>query len=243
MKRMVLATLVVTLLLTANNLFAQGRNSQMELYGGVGIPLGPEGFKDFYKLGLSLNAQYVFFASPSLGIPIFVGYERFTVDSDAIGEASAGDLVGLELFDSQGNVIGQVVDGRIDADGSASTIKFGIGLRPYLTQPEAPTQFFLFGTATFNLLKQKSEITGGSYTGSDFSGNEQIFDLTEDDIISIYGGTESKVDDEKFGLAGGAGIEIPAGSSLNLIIQGLFNIIFTEDEKTTFLGVTAGLVF
>jgi len=44
-------------------------------------------------------------------------------------------------------------------------------------------------------------------------------------------------------LAGGGGFELPAGESLNLIIQGLFNVIFTEEESTTFVGVTAGVVF
>jgi hypothetical protein len=50
-------------------------------------------------------------------------------------------------------------------------------------------------------------------------------------------------DEQKFGLAGGAGIEAPAGESANIVIQGIFRFIFTEDETTNFLGVTAGLVF
>jgi hypothetical protein len=234
--------LIATLLLVSHG-FAQERRGQIEFYGGAAFPLGPDVFKDFYKIGLSGNFQYVLFPSPSIGIPIFVGYERFTVDKDAIAEASAADLIGLSIFDGAGNVIGTVIDGSIDADGSASAIKFGIGVRPYLTSPEAPTQFFLFGTATYNLLKLKSQIKDGSYVGRDFVGNQQTFNLTQQDIVNIYGGTEFKEDDNKFGLAGGAGLELPAGESLNLIIQGLFNVIFTDEDKTTFIGVTAGLVF
>jgi hypothetical protein len=55
-------------------------------------------------------------------------------------------------------------------------------------------------------------------------------------------------------VAAGAGLELPAGESLNIILQGLFRFIFTESETdpdtgesvggtTSFVGVTAGIVF
>jgi hypothetical protein len=240
MKRILMCAMMLALLLTMTDpILAQGRKSQIELYAGAGFPLGPDAFKDFYKIGLSGNAQYVFFPSPNLGIPIFVGYERFTVDTDAISNLF---VTGLES-----GLVGTGIDlvsADFSSEGSASTLKLGIGVRPYLTQPEAPTQFFLFGSGTFNLLKASYEFTGGTYTLRDtFTGDQQSFTITPDDFRAS--GIEPSVegDDEKFGLAGGAGIELPAGESLNLIFQGLFNIIFTEDESTTFLGVTAGIIF
>jgi hypothetical protein len=243
MKRGLSFVLALVLLLMASQTFAQGRKAQIELYGGAAFPLSPDLFKDFYKVGISGNAQYVIFPSPKLGISVFAGYEGFTVDAEAIGDASAANLVGRPIIDPNGNIIGEVTDGRIDAEGTASAVKFGIGIRPYLSNPESSTQFFLFGTGTFNLLKTKTQINGGSYTGRDLFGRESTFQLSDADITSVYGAKEFKDDTEKFGLAGGAGIEVPAGESFNLIFQGLFNIIFTEDESTSFLGVTAGVVF
>ncbi len=131
--------------------------------------------------------QYVLFPSPRIGIPIFVGYEGFTVDADAITAASAADLIGRPILDASGNPIGAVINGNIDAGGSASTIKFGLGVRPYLTSSESSTQFFLFGTSAYNLIMQKTTITGGEYTGRDFFNNVQTFSLTETDIVTVYG--------------------------------------------------------
>jgi hypothetical protein len=241
--------MALTLLVTASQGFAQTRRGQIELYGGAGFPLGPDTFKDFYKIGLSGNAQYVFFPSPNLGIPIFVGYERFTVDADAISNfytdivRSEAEAFGLEF-----------VDASFNSAGSAGILKFGIGVRPYLTKPEASTQFFLFGSGTFNLIKDEFEFKGGSFTVFEPSIGEVSIDITPEDLEAEGVPSKSKSDDQKFGLAGGAGIEIPAGESLNLIFQGLFNVIFTEKTTdpytgesvggaTTFIGVTAGVIF
>ena len=44
-----IATLVV-LVLSLNSVFAQGtRKPQFEVFAGVGIPLAPEDFKDYFK--------------------------------------------------------------------------------------------------------------------------------------------------------------------------------------------------
>jgi len=233
-----IAVLMLVIFMVGGNLFAQGRNPQIELYGGVAFPLSPDAFKDVFKMGLSLNAQYVLFPSPSIGIPVFVGYERFTVDADAIGDefkaAIQAGLAGSGL---------DLVSADLDVEGSASTVKFGIGIRPYLTKPEASTQIFLFGTGTYNILNEKEKFNSATLTIRDQFGNQQTGRVTAEDLQNEGAETEFKADDNKFGLAGGIGFEIPAGESLNLIIQGLFNVIMTENESTSFVGVTAGLVF
>jgi len=59
-----------------------------------------------------------------------------------------------------------------------------------------------------------------------------------------YPGSEKYSDTEnRFGAAAGAGIELPLGESFNLIFQGLYHVVFTEEENTTFIGLTAGLIF
>jgi hypothetical protein len=252
MKFVKTAILALVSLLCATSLFAQGRRSQTEFYAGAAFPLSPDDFKDFYKIGLSGNVQYVFFPSPRVGIPIFVGYEGFTVDADAISASFGQQLTGLGIFDpNTGQQIGQVTSAQMETEGSARTIKLGVGVRPYLTAPEAPTQFFLFGNATFNFLSTKAAFNGGSVNYNDFvNGGTSTLTITKDDINSILGQSEWNDDANKFGLGGGLGVEIPAGESVNLIFQGLFNIIFSASEGTdgakdsvTFVGVTAGLVF
>lgn len=260
--RMFMVLLLV--LFAASQLFAQGRRGQFELYAGAGIPLSPEGFKDYFKLGLSLNAQYVFFPTHRVGIPVFVGYERFTVDNNAIGndltpfiDAFLNEAVaGYTITDGVGNPIGVSTGGTFqtstDNSGSASTIKFGAGVRPYLTNPESSLQFFLFGNASYNILKSELKsgynVEGGSIEWVDFNNNPQTpIAVTAEDLAQLdiqTSGEETITGDEnKFGIAVGAGVEVPAGSSLNLIFQGLYNIIFTENESTSFIGVTAGVVF
>jgi len=216
--------MLIAILLTfvgESGAFAQGRNSQIELYGGVAFATKPDEFKDYFKMGLSLNGQYVMFPSPNLGISFGVGFERFTVDEEKfVGDITLGFLDDIRNagFDPSANL-------------SAQTIKIAVGVRPYLTRPEATTQFFLFGQGSYNFLKAKFEATDVPVDIDPNTGDILIGDITEES------------DEKKFGVGAGAGIELPAGSSMNLIFQGLFNIIFTDEESTSFIGVTAGLVF
>ncbi len=236
--------LLLVLVGGVSNISAQGRNNQFELYGGAALPLSPDEFKDSFKVGLSLNLQYVFFPSPRLGIPFFVGVEGFTVDNDGISDQFGQQfIVGQPIVDNVGNVIGQATGGTLDAEGTAGALKFGLGLRPYLTPLASPIQLFLFGSGTFNIVRDEEQINGGTVQWQDFSGNQRSFDLSDQDIINLFGQREFEEDFEKFGISAGGGIEIPAGATVNLIFQGLFNIIFTDEESTTFVGVTAGLVF
>jgi hypothetical protein len=234
-----LFVLALLVLVATSQVFAQGRRGQFEIYAGAGIPLSPDEFKDYFKLGLSLNAQYVFFPAHQVGIPIFAGYERFTVDKTAISDLFSSMLVGQYVYDDFGNLY-QITDASVDSKGSASVFRFGAGVRPYLTSPESSTQFFLFGNASYNLLKQKLEFTKASLTAEDEFGNTLQGEVSGSDLGDA---ATSESDENKFGIAVGAGIEIPAGSSLNLIFQGLYNMIFTEEKSSSFIGVTAGLVF
>ncbi len=110
-------------------------------------------------------------------------------------------------------------DASIDAE--LSITELGIGIRPYLTSAEASSQIFLFGMGTYNVLNAKATVK---------------------DVFSGYSST-SEAEEKAWGLAAGAGMEIPAGDRFNIILQGLVRFIFTEEENTNFVGVTAGLAF
>ncbi len=206
MKRFVIVVLLVVFVLSLSSVFAQTRKPQIEVFGGVAIPLAPDGFKDYYKMGFSGHGQYVIFPSPKLGVSFGAAYEKFTFDGDKFVE----------------DIFGEQIEG-LDVTGSASVIELGIGLRPYLSPVESNTQMFLFGMATYNFLKSEASIS--------YMGYEESF---SDDV-------------NKFGLAAGAGLELPAGTSMNIILQGVFRFIFTSEEDfggtTQFVGITAGLAF
>lgn len=112
----------------------------------------------------------------------------------------------------------------METDLSTGIVEIGIGVRPYLTPVTSSNQIYVFGMATYNILSFSGDITGP-------------------------GGT-IKIDESenKFGVAAGGGLELPAGSSLNILLQGLVRFIFTSEDEgfggtTTFLGVTAGVAF
>ncbi len=210
------------------------RSNQTEIYFGLGLPMQPEVFKDYYNTGLSLNIQHVIFLSPRIGIPIFAGYEIFTVNTDAIASDFRDFLVGETFYDDFGNPY-IITDATLNASGSASMLKVGAGLRPYITPPTSSLQIFLFGNVSYNMLKTTYQDNGGTITYEDAFGT--VYEET-------YPGGEPLTDKEnRFGAAAGAGIELPLGESFNLIFQGLYHVVFTEEENTTFIGLTAGLIF
>ncbi|MEJ2636100.1 MAG: hypothetical protein P8184_12515 [Calditrichia bacterium] len=238
MRRIFALVLIFVLLLLSVQAFGQiSRKNQIEIYAGAGFPIKPDAFKDFYKMGMSLNAQYVIFPSARLGIPIFAGYERFTVDDQAISDLFGQGLIGGYIPDNSG-YYWEITDASLESSGSASLIKIGAGIRPYLTAPEASTQIFLFGNASYNFLKTKSEVKSASLDVQEYyTGTTGTIKLTAADFEKY------EESENRFGAGVGAGLEVPVGSSFNMIFQGMYNMIFTKEESTSFVGVTAGVVF
>ncbi len=183
------------------------RQPQIEVFGGLAVPLSPKEFSDYYKVGLSLHGQYVIFPSPRLGLSFALAYEGFSFDGDKFMQ----DIQNSDPFTDYSG---------FGVDGSASIVEFGIGVRPYLTSPEANMQVFLYGMVTYNILDTKADL---SYKDRNF-----------------YSGEDKE---KKFGLALGPGIEIPLNDTMNLIGQGVFRYIFTSGDGTSFLGITTGIVF
>lgn len=222
MKTMKLLALVLVLVLLVSNSYAQRRN-QVELYGGLAFPMAPEGFKDWFKMGYSVNAQYVMFPTPNIGVSFGAAFEPFAVDEDAFVE----NVLGASKSDLEDQGI------EVEIDMGLNILELCLGVRPYITSPEANTQIFLFGMGTYNLMKTtaKYKVKGTYYDpySGQYYTDEQSGDASEDI--------------NKVGAAVGAGFELPAGESMNLIFQGVYRFIFTEDETTSFLGVTAGLIF
>ncbi len=209
--RILITVMLVLALGVLSTGFAQfeqvSRQPQIEVFGGLAIPLSPQDFSDYYKLGTSIHGQYVIFPSPRLGVSFGVSYEPFTFD----GQKFMDDLQAADPYTDYTD---------FGVDGKATILELGVGVRPYLTSPEAATQFFVFGMGTFNKVSTEVSV---SYNNREF-----------------YNSTDSE---NKFGFAAGAGLEMPMTESFNLIIQGLYRLVFATDENFSFLGITTGLVF
>ncbi|MDZ7266511.1 MAG: hypothetical protein ONB48_03445 [candidate division KSB1 bacterium] len=217
---------------------AQNRRSQIEFYGGAAFPMSPDDFKDYAKVGLSGNAQYVIFPSPRLGVTFNAGYEFFSTDNAKFTDALSKELTGLtpqEWLDAGFNI-----SPRPSAEIRSTLLRLGAGVRPYLTAPEAATQFFLLGQGSFNVINNDYKATNLPVSYDDLTGQLTVFSFDDKQFEEL---AQEDNDEQVFGVGVGAGFEMPAGSSFNLVVQGLFNILFTKDESTSFVGVTAGLVF
>lgn len=221
------------LLAIVSNGWAQRKN-QIEVYGGAAFPLSPKEFKDYTKVGLSGNFQYVLFPSPNFGVTFNVGYEFFSVDNDKFVDAFSEQLTGYTATYWKQNGFNI----NPSADIKSNVIRFGGGIRPYLTKPESNTQFFLLGQANFNIIQNDFNVTQLPIEYDPLSN--QLFFITGKD--ADFEKIEEN-DENRMGFGLGAGVELPAGTSLNLVLQGLFNIVLTKDQSTSFVGVTAGLVF
>ena len=233
--------LMAMLLALAGNVWAQ-RKSQIEFYAGSAFPLSPDDFKEYTRVGLSGNAQYVLFPSPRLGITLNAGYEKFSVDNVKFTDAFSAQQTGQpasfwasQVFTTPAGTV------RINpsSDISATLIRLGGGLRPYLTAPEASTQIFLLGQVNYNLINNNYSATDLPYA-YDASTNFLQWATFDD---GTWESTIGENDENVVGFGLGGGLEIPAGTSFNIVLQGLFNIISTKGESTSFVGVTAGLVF
>jgi len=228
------------MVLLSSQAFAFERQSQLEFFGGFALPLAPDGFKDFYKMGLSVHGQYVIFPHPRLGISIGGAFEFLTFDNDAY------------IDDLDYHLDYHFSEDEYSTEGSASIIEFGIGFRPYLTSPTSSFQIFLFGMGTFNIFNSEVSET------YDFWGYNAY-----GEYVNFVGDSTYEANSSNIGFAAGAGIEVPAGS-INIILQGLIRFIPSkrplksvldeswdswgipwEDKKEThsFLGLTAGIVF
>jgi hypothetical protein len=216
--------------------------------------MNPEIFNEFWKVGFSLNFQYVFFPSHRIGVPILLGLESFTVDETAISSSFRDLLVGFRFIDNTLNPVAEITDASVQTEGSAGDLKFGIGIRPYLTSPTSSFQFFLFGNLTFNVLSLKREFKEASVTILDLnSGTATDGAVTAKELRADGFETKFEESDGKFGLGLGFGFEIPASGSFNLILQGVANVIFADyqefrsekgkEEFLSFFGLTVGVAF
>jgi len=224
-KKIVYCTLVFFISVTMG--YSQKRPGHLEVTGGAAFLTAPDEIKDYIKMGYNVQGQYVTFLSPTVGLSFGVGYNYFPIDAEKF-EDEIYDELSYSGYDIQ-------LD-QLEVSGNVNILELSIGLRPYLSSPDAPNKLFVFGNGTYNMLKAKSK--------AEFTATYSYYDP----YYGYYESTteaevESEADEEDFGITSGAGVELQMGTHSKLTIQGSYRFIFTEDENTNFIGVTAGIVF
>lgn len=221
------ACITLVLFAAATMGYSQYRPGHLEVTGGASFMTAPEEVKDYIKMGFNVQGQYVAFLSPTVGLSFGVGYNYFPVDEEKFED---------EIYDELFATGYDIQLDELDVSGNVNILELSIGLRPYLSAPDAPNKIFIFGNGTYNMLKAKSK--------AEFTATYSYYDP----YYGYYESTteaevESEADEEKFGINAGAGIELQMGAHSKLTIQGGYRFIFTEDENTNFIGVTAGIIF
>ena len=216
MKYRLLCLIILITLISLTSAYPQeDRRGQIELRGGVALPMAPNYFSKWYSMAYSIHGQYVLFLTQQLGISIGVAYEPFVLNEDGFIE----EWTGYKQIDwaRQGY--------DLNLDVHLNIFEISLGVRPYLTQPDENFQLFVFGMGTYNIIN--SDV---GYTLSDGVDTvSENFDSSE----------------ERFGIAVGGGMEMPVGDTLNFIFQAVYRFIFvdklTNGDTVNFLGLSAGI--
>lgn len=217
MERVVICAALFLCVLALNPVSAQERLPQFEIYLGGATPLSPEGFKDYYEVGISFHLQYVRFITPTIGLSFTAGYEIFPLNKNGANN----DIDELGYINT-------------DLTGHASIAEIGVGLRPYLTPATSNAQIFLFGMGTLNIVKESIE--GTTYDPY----NDILYQLEPPDSetkfgVALGGGIEVPAG-EKFNLI----FQALSRFIFNYGEDPDYNL---EGDNISFAGVTAGLVF
>ncbi|GEM_PF-1149001 len=218
MKRSLILTTACLLLLLSSQAFAFERQSQLELFGGFAVPLAPDAFKDYYKVGLSAHGQYVIFPHPQFGVSFGGAFEFFTFNDG-------------KLFDELEQEYGvDLRDYGVEIEGSARIIELGLGVRPYLTPVTSSFQLFLFGMGTFNFTHDEFKIFFNDPAIEDVEGKYDGNNIG----IAAGGGLEIP--------AGNMNI-IFQGLTRFIFNYGKDDDLGVEGETLSFIGFTTGIVF
>jgi opacity protein-like surface antigen len=190
-------------------------------YGGVGLPLKPDFFKDYFKLGVGFGGEVRFNLAKMTSLSASFTHQLFRLNTDKFTDYVTETRLG-DVKVSGGNIKCNIIS---------------VNLIEYLTPPEARSGFYL-------------TLGGGYYMLPSGEVTVKVGLLSYTEKIDI--------DEKKFGLNGGLGLEASLNPYLNLFIEGKYHLVFTEETsnasmdedansdfsgKTSFITVMGGLRF
>ncbi len=201
-------------------------------FGGVGIMMSPEAYKDWSKMGKAFGGEFRFNMTEMTTLGVSYTNLSFPIDTDKM----------LKDFEPVFDVLMPGVTVEFDPFNIKAGIISG-NLIQYFTAPGASVGFYgTIGVGYYMLTTEDSKMT---MTMVGFPPEEEIME----------GGDP----ENKLGLNGGVGIEIAFGEMVGLFVEGKYHYILSEIEKdaetqdmeealgksmsgkVTFIGIMGGL--
>ncbi|MFQ6116069.1 MAG: outer membrane beta-barrel protein [bacterium] len=97
MKKSISYLTILFVIALSTGTFAQGKQYEFAVGGGISVPLGPDEFKDFWNLGFNGNAGIGYFITPQLTIGGNFTFNRFSLDGDKMIEDLGGAGLGISV--------------------------------------------------------------------------------------------------------------------------------------------------
>ncbi|HHS12354.1 MAG TPA: hypothetical protein ENN03_01145 [bacterium] len=172
----------------------------VEGFGGIGYPMSPEFFTDFWQMGIGFGggAQYNF--TDMTGFKVSYTYLPFKLNSDEF----------LKLFE-------EMIPAGMEIEikgGAVNNSIISANLVQYLTPPDASFGFYIVAGAGYYLFSMGDLEMKVTYQGQ----TETVTEEMEDDM------------DDKIGINGGVGLEFMIGTTMNLFFEGKYHYLFGEEE-------------
>jgi len=213
-KQKVFLAVVLVCLLPLTMVSAQRTAGSFSIggFGGIGLPMGPEGFKDYFNMGIGFGGKVKFNFTEMTGISASFTYQPFKIDMDIVTDvfaAAAGAIPGMEVDITGGNPKVYIIAAH---------------LVQYITAPDAAVGLYLKAGGGMYRFGFDDVTVKMTYMGSTVETTEEI-----------------GVSENKMGFNGGLGFEMSMSSNMWLFFEGLFHYVFTEVEKTSFITAMAGI--
>ena len=192
-------------------------------FGGIGLPMGGEFFKDYYKMGIGFGAEFKFNFTEKSSLGASFTYQPFKFDSDPF----------IDFLSDLMMVPGLTIE--LDG-GDVNTSIFSANYFQYFTPPDASLSFYL--------------TAGGGYYSFSTTDMSIVMKVSGQTLVDE---TEQGESESGFGINGGLGIEFLMGTKMYIFAEGKYHYTFVEiegdedleieDTKLSFVTVKGGIRF
>jgi|GEM_PF-851711 len=214
MKR--IAFVSCTLVLLASTAIGQQtEEKKMNIFagGGISIPVGPEVFKDYWKLGSSIGGGVGYSFMPWMSLYATVDYSNFPFNEQGFLDTYAADPL-IKLL-----------GGQIKVEGGSTSILAATLTEKFSLVGQTVSPYVLVGAGFYHI--SLSDVTVTVSMQAPFGGTE----------------TENGKSESAAGLIGGLGSDVQVSEGIDAFIQGLCVIGLTKGGSTTCVPVRAGVSF
>ena len=214
-KMLITVVLLLTVPLSMVQAQREAGSYSLGAYGGIGLPMGGEFFKDYFKMGTGFGGEFKFNFSERSSLGASFTYQPFKLNNDEFTDALS--LLFSELM--AGTSVS--IDG-----GNVNTNIISANFFQYFTPPDASLSFY--ATA------------GGGYYS--FSTSEATIVVTLGGQTVFEDTNEGGDSESGFGINGGLGLELLMGTKMYIFFEGKYHYTFIEQEGIEELDIEAAKI-